>query len=112
LSACRPTLNLGGQSTIFITPWAGCPSYTPRHLLHFSVAFYELHGLHWDCSFPRSPHEGYIYIYRLANRINCHALMSRWRHEVNFFWQLWNMTICSSLGSWNGLQNPVQDLTA
>jgi hypothetical protein len=34
----------------------GWPSYTPRHWVPILVAFYDMHGLQWDYSFPRSPH--------------------------------------------------------
>jgi hypothetical protein len=34
----------------------GWPSYTPRHRVPILVAFYDMHWLQWDCSFPRSPH--------------------------------------------------------
>jgi hypothetical protein len=32
----------------------GWPSYTPRHRVPILVAFYDMHGLQWDYSFPRS----------------------------------------------------------
>jgi hypothetical protein len=35
----------------------GWPSYTPSHRVPILVAFYDMHGLQWDYSFPRSPHE-------------------------------------------------------
>jgi hypothetical protein len=56
ISACRPTPNLEGQSTVLIIPGTGWPSYTPRHRVPILVAFCDFHGLQWDCSFPRSPH--------------------------------------------------------
>ena len=56
LSACRPTTNLETQSTVFITPGTGWPSYTPRHWVPILVAFYDLPGMQWECSFPLSPH--------------------------------------------------------
>jgi hypothetical protein len=56
LSACRPTPNLEGQSTIFITPRAGWPSCVPRLRVPILVTFYDLYGLQWDYSFPRLPH--------------------------------------------------------
>ena len=56
LLACHPTPNLDGQSTTFITPGAGWPSYTPRYWVPILVAFYVLHGLQWGCSLPQSPH--------------------------------------------------------
>jgi len=34
----------------------GWPSYTPKYRVPISVAFYDMHGLQWDYSFPRSPH--------------------------------------------------------
>jgi hypothetical protein len=34
----------------------GWPNYTPRHRVPILVAFYDMHGLQWDYSFPRSPH--------------------------------------------------------
>jgi hypothetical protein len=34
----------------------GWPSYTPIHRVPIFVAFYDMHGLQWDYSFPRSPH--------------------------------------------------------
>jgi hypothetical protein len=34
----------------------GWPSYTPRHRVPILVAFYDMHGLQWDYSFPWSPH--------------------------------------------------------
>ena len=55
VTGCRPTPNLEGQSTVFINPKAGWPSCTPRHSVPISVAFYDLHGLRWDYSFPRLP---------------------------------------------------------
>ena len=60
LPACRPNPNLEGQSAVFITPGAQWPIYTPRHRVPILDAFYDLHGLHWDCSFPQSPH-GEVY---------------------------------------------------
>jgi hypothetical protein len=50
LSACRPVSNLEGQSTVIVTL-----TYTPRHRVPLLVAFYDLHGLQWCYSFPRSP---------------------------------------------------------
>jgi hypothetical protein len=38
------------------TPKTGWPSYTPRHRVLVLIACYNLHGLQWDCSLPRSPH--------------------------------------------------------
>jgi hypothetical protein len=35
------------------------PSYTPRQRVPNLVAFYDMHGLQWDYSFPRSPHGGW-----------------------------------------------------
>jgi hypothetical protein len=55
LSHCRPTPNLEGQSTVFTNPGAGWSSYTPRQRVTILVAFYGLHELHGDYSFPRSP---------------------------------------------------------
>ena len=54
LSACRPVAlppNLESQSTVIVTP-----TYTPRHRVPLLGAFYDLHGLQWYHSFPRSPH--------------------------------------------------------
>jgi hypothetical protein len=34
----------------------GWPSYTPRHRVPILVAFYDMHGLQWDKSYPWSPH--------------------------------------------------------
>jgi hypothetical protein len=34
----------------------GWPSCTPRHRVPILVAFYDMHELQWDYSFPRSPH--------------------------------------------------------
>jgi hypothetical protein len=45
----------------------GWPSYTPRHRVTILVAFYDIHGLQWDYSFPRSPH-GEAYRLRLFER--------------------------------------------
>jgi hypothetical protein len=56
LSARRPTPNLETLSTVFINPGTGWSSYTPRHRVPILVAFYDLHGMQWDCSFPLSPH--------------------------------------------------------
>ena len=56
LWACRPTPNLGGQSTIIVTPESGWPSCTPRHWVCIVVTFCNLHGLQRDCSFPQSLH--------------------------------------------------------
>jgi hypothetical protein len=50
-SACRPTPNLVGQSTVAVTP-----TYTSRHRVLLLVSFYDLIGLQWYYSFPRSPH--------------------------------------------------------
>jgi len=52
LSGFRLTPNLEGQSTVFITPGAGWPIYTPRHQVPILVAFCDLHGLQWDYYFP------------------------------------------------------------
>jgi hypothetical protein len=41
---------------IYIPLVTGWPSYTPRHRIPILVAFYDMHGLQWDYSFPRSPH--------------------------------------------------------
>jgi len=56
LSACQPTPNLEGQSTVFIISGAEWPICTSRHRIPILVAFYDLHGLQWDYSFPQSPH--------------------------------------------------------
>jgi hypothetical protein len=48
VTGCQPVAqppNLEGQSTEFITPGAGWPSYTPRHWVPILVAFYDLYGL-------------------------------------------------------------------
>ena len=55
LSDCRPTSNPEGLSTVFINAGIGLPSYTPRHRVPILVPFYDLHGLQWDYSLPRSP---------------------------------------------------------
>ena len=45
------------------TPKTGWPSYTPRHRVLVLIACYNLHGLQWDYSLPRSPHgESYFNI--------------------------------------------------
>jgi hypothetical protein len=51
LSACRPTPNLEGQSTVNVPP-----TYTFRHRVPLLIALYDLHGLQWYYYFPRSPH--------------------------------------------------------
>jgi hypothetical protein len=40
----------------------GWPSYTSRHRVPILVAFYDMHGLQWDYSFPRSPHGDWLHI--------------------------------------------------
>lgn len=52
LSPCRSTPNLERQSTVFLTPAAGWPTYTPRQCVLILVAFYDLNGLQWDHSSP------------------------------------------------------------
>jgi hypothetical protein len=59
VTGCQPvaqTPNLDGQSTVFITPGAGWPSYIPRHRIPILVAFHDLYGLQRDYSFPQPPH--------------------------------------------------------
>jgi hypothetical protein len=56
LSACCPAPNMEGQSTVFITAGAGWLSHTTRHRVPILVAFYDLLGLQWDYSIPRSPY--------------------------------------------------------
>ena len=46
-----PNANVEGQLIVFITPWAGWHSYTPRHRVPILVAFYDVHGLQWDFLF-------------------------------------------------------------
>jgi hypothetical protein len=55
-SAPRPTPNLEDQVSIFISPgeWVA-QLYPLAPSTHFS-RFYDMHELHWDYSFPRSPH--------------------------------------------------------
>jgi hypothetical protein len=58
---CRQVVGLSPkpqQSTVFtcITPGEGWPSYTHRYQVPILIAFYDLYGLQWDYSFPRSPH--------------------------------------------------------
>ena len=50
-----PNANLEVQSTIFINPETGWPSCIPRHQVPIFVAWCNLHGLQWYCSFPQSP---------------------------------------------------------
>ena len=61
-SACRPTPNLEGQSTVFIIPRAGWLTYTTRHQVPILAALYDLPGLQWHCCFPRYPQwiEGFL----------------------------------------------------
>jgi hypothetical protein len=56
LTACCPTPNLEGQTTVFINSGAEWRIYTSRHWVPILVAFYDLHGLQWGYSFPQSPH--------------------------------------------------------
>jgi len=56
LTACQTTPSLEGQSILYINPGAGWPSLTAMYRPSNLVAFYNLHGLQWDFSFPRSPH--------------------------------------------------------
>jgi hypothetical protein len=46
---------------------SGWPSYTPRHRVPILVAFYDMHGLQWDYSFPRSPHGEMLYPTNMEN---------------------------------------------
>jgi hypothetical protein len=61
-SAPRPTPNLDDQVSIFISPGDWVAQFTPRHRVPISVAFYDMHGLQWDYSFPRSPHGDVNYL--------------------------------------------------
>jgi hypothetical protein len=48
----------------------GGPVLPPRHRLPILVAFYDMYGLQWDCSFPRSPHGEYKCLITEENCIN------------------------------------------
>ena len=67
------TSDMLGQSTMFITPGKGWPSYTSKHWPTF-VAFYDPHGLHWDYYFPHSPHGVSHTLSSLKFLINCHPM--------------------------------------
>jgi hypothetical protein len=48
------------------------PGYTPRHRVPILVAFYDMHGLQWDYSFPRSPHgelKDYIHLKYIETKV-------------------------------------------
>jgi hypothetical protein len=55
VTGLSPKPNPEGQFTVFIIPRVGWPCYTPRHRAPILVAIYDLQGLQWDCSVPRSP---------------------------------------------------------
>jgi hypothetical protein len=47
----------------------GWPSYnTPRHRVPILVAFYDMHGLQRDYSFPQSPHGDSKYVCKIVSR--------------------------------------------
>jgi hypothetical protein len=78
LSACRPAPNMEGQSTVFITTGAGWLSYTPRHWVPILVASYDLVGLQWDYSIPRSPYG------ELRDNITRKYMLQQWFKGYNF----------------------------
>ena len=67
------TPDMLGQSTMFITPGEGWTSYIPKYWPTL-VAFYDLHGLHWNYSFPHSPHGVSHTLSSLKFSINCHPM--------------------------------------
>jgi hypothetical protein len=46
----RPTPNLEDQAFVFMTPGDRVTQLYPQALVPILVAFYDMHGLQWDCS--------------------------------------------------------------
>jgi hypothetical protein len=67
-----PNPEPGGPSLHNYIPWKlGGPVIPPRHRVPILVAFYDMHGLQWDYSFPRSPHGGLLNLVALIFGEQC-----------------------------------------
>jgi hypothetical protein len=66
----------------------GWPIYTPRHWLPILVAFYDMHGLQWDYSFPRSPHGDNIAYFTLVilifTEMHVTSHFNSWRMKLRY----------------------------
>jgi hypothetical protein len=80
VSSPTPNPQPGGPGLHIYIPWR---LGGPKHRVPSLVAFYDMHGLQWDYSFPRSPHGADRLCYRKTISTSAHLHLIKLRVKLS-----------------------------